>query len=429
MPSNDLRMDEMDGTELLSQIRSQELGCPVVFITAYATLETAVEALRLGAADFLVKPFEEKDVLLAVERALGVQRILSENIRLRQHLSSEKKVRPGVFASKAMLQIRDLAQKVAASEATVLISGESGTGKEVMARFIHDHSPRSRERFVAMNCAAIAPNLLEAELFGHEKGAFTGADKARAGKFEFATGGTLFLDEIGEMPLEAQVKLLRTIQEKSVQRVGGNHEIAVNCRLICATHRDLPVLVQQGAFREDLYYRLAVFPLHMPPLRERRDDIAPLLEHCLLKLGQRPTADDFITPAALQLLQNYHWPGNVRELFNLVERALILKGSRWPLNSDDFPQLGTPTTQTDHVPVVLSETSFTLPPAGIDYEELQRHIVAQSLEMTQGNQSAAARLLGVSRARFRTLLALLENPPQEQRRAVIIHVRRRQQQP
>jgi DNA-binding NtrC family response regulator len=421
---SDMRMDDMGGIELLSAIREQELGCPLIFITAFATLESAIEALRLGAADYLVKPFEEKDVLLAVERALGVRKILTENIRLRQQISAGQKKGEGIFVSPAMQKIRDLAQKVAASEATVLLSGESGTGKEVIARFIHQHSKRSSERFVAMNCAAMAPNLIEAELFGHEKGAFTGADKARPGKFEFAGGGSLFLDEIGELPLEAQAKLLRAIQEKSVQRVGGNQEVAVNCRLICATNRDLQALVQQGNFREDLYYRLAVFPIELPPLRQRREDIAPLVENCLVRLGERRPEGDILTPAALQLLHNYPWPGNVRELFNVIERAIIMKGGAGPFNSDDFPHLQP--REAALVPV-SAEGLFTLPPGGIDYEELQRHIVEQSLAMTQGNQSAAARLLGVSRARFRTLLGLLDNPPQEQRRQILIHVRRKQQ--
>ncbi|MGD9849379.1 MAG: sigma-54-dependent transcriptional regulator, partial [Desulfuromonas sp.] len=297
---SDMRMDGMDGLELLAAIRERELGCPVVFITAYATLESAVEALRLGAADYLVKPFEEQSVALAIERALGVKRLLTENLRLKQQLTKTQS--PGVFASEAMRKIQSLAQRVANSDATVLLQGESGTGKEVVARLVHHASPRARERFVAVNCAAIAPNLLEAELFGHEKGAFTGADKTRPGKFEFAAAGTLFLDEIGELPLEAQAKLLRTLQEKTVQRVGGNEEIAITCRLVCATNRDLAALVQQGRFREDLYYRLAVFPIQLPPLRQRREDIEPLVRHCVEKLAGSPPPADLLTPAALRLL-------------------------------------------------------------------------------------------------------------------------------
>jgi DNA-binding NtrC family response regulator len=398
---SDVRMDKMDGFSLLAEIREQDMGCPVIFVTAFATLESAVEALRLGAADYLVKPFEEEAVLLAVERALGVRRLLAENIRLKQAFAENAKDRPAVAVSSAMKKVRDLALKVASSDATVLLSGESGTGKEVMARFIHQSSKRSKERYVAVNCAAIAPSLLEAELFGHEKGAFTGADKARSGKFEFAGNGTLFLDEIGEMPLEAQSKLLRAIQEKSIQRVGGNQEIPVECRLVCASNKDLVKLVRKGDFREDLYYRLAVFPIHMPPLRERRQDILSLVKFHVFKAGVR-VEGEILTPAAQRLLQSYPWPGNVRELFNVVERAMIMKGGKMPLSSDDFPHL-----TEQGIPEESSDDLFTLPATGIDYEELQRSIVRQSLQMTMGNQSASARLLNVSRARFRTLIGLI----------------------
>ncbi len=416
---SDMRMEKMGGLDLLGAIRDQELGCPLIFLTAYATLESAIEALRLGAVDYLVKPFDEQDVILAVERALGMRRVLRENVSLKQHIAAAKSGSDGVFISAPMQKVAELAMKVADHHATVLLNGESGTGKEVVARFIHQSGQRRTQPYVAVNCAAISPNLIEAELFGHEKGAFTGADKARAGKFEFAAEGTLFLDEIGELPLEAQGKLLRAIQEKSVQRVGGNQEISIGCRLICATNRDLNKLVAQGQFREDLYYRLAVFPIQLPPLRERIEDIEPLVRHCIERIGKRQAEAEVVTPAALRTLQAYHWPGNVRELFNVIERAMILKDGNGPFNSDDFNLL---THQHHAVPAVV-EGNFTLPAAGIDFEEFQRDIVAQALEMTQGNQSAAARLLNVSRARFRTLLGLIDEPPQ--RRQVTIHVRRR----
>ncbi len=264
---------------------------------------------------------------------------------------------------------------------------------------------RRQGRFVAVNCAAIAPGLLEAELFGHEKGAFTGADKTRAGKFEFAGDGTLFLDEIGEMSLDSQTRLLRAIQEKSIQRVGGNDEIIVNCRLVCATNKDLQKKVQQNTFREDLYYRLAVFPIHLPPLRERRADIVHLVHHCLEKLGALPQKGETLTPAAGKMLQQYGWPGNIRELFNAVERAVIMKSGSGPLTSDDFSHLRDPLSQ----PRMTTDSPFVIPPEGLDYDQLQRSIVKQSLDMTMGNQSSAARLLNVTRARFRTLLGLLEN--------------------
>ncbi|MCX5875947.1 MAG: sigma-54 dependent transcriptional regulator [Deltaproteobacteria bacterium] len=402
---SDIRMEGMSGFELLTTIRERELGCPVIFVTAFANLESAVEALRLGAADYLVKPFAEPEVLLAVERALGVRRLMAENIRLKKEALGAGGG-PLIFASAVMSAVHELAIKVAASQATVLLTGESGTGKEVVARLIHQASSRCHERFVAVNCAAMAPTLLEAELFGHEKGAFTGADKARPGKFEFAGGGTLFLDEIGELPIEAQAKLLRAIQEKSVQRVGGHQEIPVGCRIVCATNRDLARLCGEGRFREDLFYRLAVFPIHLPPLRERKQDVALLARHCLEKIGGVKVEGEILTPAAQRLLQEYAWPGNVRELFNMVERAMILKGGVvLPLTSDDFPQVGRqPGTVVDSEP-------FRLPATGIDYEKMQRSIVRQALDLTAGNQSSAARLLNLSRQRFRTLLGLLEEPP------------------
>ncbi|MDY0189348.1 MAG: sigma-54 dependent transcriptional regulator [Desulfuromonas sp.] len=399
MVISDIRMDGMDGLTLLSTIKKNNIACPVVFITAFGTTESAVNAMRLGAVDYLVKPFEEKSVVLAVERALGVRSIMAENAQLRRAAQQHGAVQV-IFASKAMKQVHQMALRVGPSEASVLITGESGTGKEVVARIIHQASKKGR--FVALNCAAIAPSLLESELFGHEKGAFTGADKDRVGKFEFAANGTLFLDEIGELPLEAQAKLLRALQEKHIQRLGSNIDIAINCRLLCATNRDLVQQVKQGTFREDLYYRLAVFPIHIPPLRERREDIIPLVSHCLQRQKIKlPTK--LLTPAAQQLLMNYRWPGNVRELFNAVERAVILKSGDAPFNSDDFCHIET----TE--PLLDDGENFCVPAGGIDYDELQRTIVKQVLEMANGNQSSAARLLGVTRSRFRTLLGLLEN--------------------
>jgi len=399
MVISDIQMDEIDGLKLLSLIRKNNLGCPVVFITAYGTLESAVKALRLGAVDYLVKPFDEKSVTLAVERALGIRTILAENARLRMESASRQVA--AVFSSPAMQKVRQMAAQVAVSEATVLLTGESGTGKEVVARLIHQ--TRKKGRFVALNCAAIAPTLLESELFGHVKGSFTGADKAHTGKFEFVGEGTLFLDEIGELSLDAQAKLLRALQEKTIQKIGSNQDVPVKCRLICATNRDLNEHVHGGKFREDLFYRLAVFPIHIPPLRERREDIVPLLQHSL-RLQQVPIQGDILTPAARQLLLNYHWPGNVRELFNAVERAVIIKGGKIPFNSDDFSYLGQhskPGRQLDQ--------QFKIPIEGLDYDALQRKIVRQALAATAGNQSSAARLLGVTRARFRTLLGLLDN--------------------
>jgi DNA-binding NtrC family response regulator len=401
---SDIRMDGMDGTGLLSIIREREMGCPVVFITAYATLESAVEALRLGAADYLVKPFEERQVLLAVERALGFGRIMEENLRLKQDLRQDENGEKTVFVSEPMLRLEEMALKVAASEATVLLTGESGTGKEVIARLIHRASPRREQRFVAVNCGAISANLVESELFGHEKGAFTGADRRKEGKFEFAHEGTLFLDEVAELPLESQVKLLRAIQDKCVTPVGGNRNIPVDVRLICATNQDLERFCEQGRFRNDLYYRIAVFPIKVPPLRDRKKDIVPLAHHFVSKLaGPTQAGKEPLTPSAIKILTEYPWPGNVRELANAMERAVILKSGQMPITSDDLDFLRIEDRTQEHVDAV-----FKLPATGIEFERLQRTVIRQALEMTLGNQSAAARLLRLTRARFRTFLRLLE---------------------
>ncbi len=400
----DIRMDGLDGRGLLREIKNRNIGCPVVFITAFATLESAVEALRLGAADYLVKPFAEEQVHLAVERALGMGRLLAENVHLRQFIKQSSSNDEGVFVSEVMQQVRDLALKVAPSETTVLITGESGTGKEIIARLIHQASKRSQQRFVTLNCAAISPQLVESELFGHEKGAFTSANERKIGKFEFAEHGTLFLDEIGELSPEAQAKLLRVIQERIIQRVGGNRDISVDIRLICATNQDLEKLVEKGLFRQDLYYRIAVFPLHIPPLRERKEAIGILASHFICRWkGNTNVSGDVITPGAVRILQNYPWPGNVRELTNVMERIMILKAGQLPVNADDLKFLQTAPANRDN-----GTDLFQLPAGGIHFETVQKRLVHQALERTAGNQSAAARLLGLTRAKFRTLVKLVE---------------------
>jgi DNA-binding NtrC family response regulator len=281
----DIKMPHLDGIGLLEKLHDHRISCPVIFITAFATVDSAVDAMRRGAVDYITKPFEEERILLTVQRTLNVSRIMAENRELKQELKRAAGPDEIVYVSKAMAEIMDLASKVARSDSVVLISGESGTGKELLARYIHREGKRGEGRFVPVNCAAISPNLVESELFGHEKGAFTGADRKAIGKFEFASGGTLFLDEIGDLPLEAQAKLLRALQEKKIQRVGGNEEISVDARFICATNRRLEELVETEEFRQDLFFRINVFPIHSPPLRERMDDIIPLAEHFLKKKG------------------------------------------------------------------------------------------------------------------------------------------------
>ena len=323
----DIRMPGMDGIQLLRAVQAMDVPLPVVFITAFATVESAVEAMKQGAADYLTKPFEEERLILTVERVLGLSRIMRENRQLREELDRLTKDGDIICASEAMRQVLDLAGRVARkSGTTVLITGESGTGKEVVARFIHDNSPRCGQRFVAVNCAAIAPNLVESTLFGHEKGAFTGADRRREGLFEYADGGTLFLDEIGDLPLDVQAKLLRALQERTIQRVGGNRPLEVDVRVICATNRDLEELVGRGEFRSDLYYRINVFPIEIPPLRRRKDDIVPLAEHFIRKYRERDTEGELLTQGAKRVLMEHNWPGNVRELANAMERAVILAG-------------------------------------------------------------------------------------------------------
>lgn len=401
MVITDIKMPTMDGTALLKELNREKIACPVVFITAFATVDSAVEAMRMGAADYITKPFEEERILLTVERTLNLSRIMAENQALKKELREQAISEQIVYVSEAMESIIDLAGKVAASDSAVLITGESGTGKELLARFIHDMSLRSKERFVPVNCAAVSPNLVESELFGHEKGAFTGADQKKEGKFEFASGGTLFLDEIGDLPLEAQAKMLRALQEKKIQRVGGNEEIDVDVRVICATNHNLEIQVKEEEFRKDLYFRINVFPIHCPTLRERMEDVVPLANHFLDRLGGRKTIR--LTDGAIRILQAYSWPGNVRELANAMERALILAKDQGVIGSETLSFLKTPFNSEQRC------SEFSLPPDGISLENMELDLVKQALEATGDNQSAAADLLGLTRAKFRVLLKKLQD--------------------
>ena len=400
---SDIRMPGLDGMELLKKVKALEHPVPVVFITAYATVDSAVEAMRAGAVDYIPKPFEEERIHLTVERALGISRLLSEKEALRRELEEKYLPKDLVCASEAMKKIFEMVHRVAKQpNTTVLITGESGVGKEVVARYLHRTSPRKDRRFIAINCAAIPPTLLESELFGHEKGAFTGATTRKKGIFEAAQGGTVFLDEVGDLPLEAQAKLLRVLQERKVQRVGGTEEIPVDVRIVAATNQDLEKLVEEGKFRADLYYRLNVFPINIPPLRERREDIIPLAEFFARKFGNlEGHQGPFFTAGAQKILLSYHWPGNVRELANAVERALILAGGEVPLTAEHFGFLSSSPGQA-------KKATFELPPEGISLEELEKDLIRQALERTRGNQSAAARLLGLTRSKFRTRMKMLK---------------------
>jgi DNA-binding NtrC family response regulator len=386
----DLRMPEMDGIEALRQIRQINPETMVIVMTAYGTVETAVEAMKLGAADYLGKPLDLDEVRLVIKRALEKKMLVAENLYLRQELERTHRFTSVVSESPAMQEVLSLVARVADSKATVLIVGESGTGKEVIARTIHDAGPTKDGRFVAVNCAALPETLLESELFGHEKGAFTGADRRKRGRFEVADGGTLFLDEIGDMPLGTQVKLLRVLQEHTIERLGSSEPIEVDVRIIAATHQDLKARIAEERFREDLFYRLNVVTIDVPPLRERREDILPLAELFLQKYGEGSGRGvEAISREACHLLIRYDWPGNIRELENAIERAVVL--SRTGLvGVEDLP-----------IQLVECVQEPSSEPGDLTLESLERQHIESVLKQTGGNLSLAADLLGIHRNTLR----------------------------
>jgi DNA-binding NtrC family response regulator len=399
MVISDIKMPRMDGRALLEAIRREDIPVPVVFITAFATVASAVEFMRLGASDYITKPFDEQNLLITVERTLALSRMMQDNQKLRQELESTAVNTEFIFVSDIMKRVIALADKVAGTDSAVMITGESGTGKEVMARYIHNRSNRARGRFVPVNCAAISPNLVESELFGYEKGAFTGAVKRTQGKFEFASGGTLFLDEIGDLPGESQGKFLRALQERKIQRVGGHEEIPVDTRVVCATNRDLGELVESGGFRRDLFYRINVFPIELPPLEKRKEDILPLAHFFLAKKWPNRNPAE-LDEGARALLLSYNWPGNVRELANVMERAVILSDDDGLITQETLAFLKPAGRECD-----WTETQgFFLPPQGVNLDDVERTLVEQALKATGNNQTAAAELLGLTRAKFRVLM-------------------------
>jgi DNA-binding NtrC family response regulator len=395
----DIRMPATDGMQLLRAVKERSPETPVVVITAFGSIESAVEAMREGAVDYVTKPFEEQAMKLAIERALRVRSLLSENLSLRREVSDKYNLASIISESPQMRMVLEMARQVAKSNSTVLVMGESGTGKELVTRLIHEWSQRSHGPFVAINCAAIPETLLESELFGHEKGSFTGATGRRAGKFESASGGTLFLDEIGEMSLPTQAKVLRALETQEFERVGGTQTVRTNVRFIAATNRDLRDLVAAGSFRGDLFFRVNVFPVYLPPLRDRRHDIVPLARFFLSKFGREMGRKGVqLTRGAEEVLLSHPWPGNVRELQNTMERATIMLD-------------GTELTET-HLALALNPNTmgfggrqqggdFVIPPAGFRLEEHERALLVQALERTAHNKSRAAKLLGISRARLR----------------------------
>ncbi len=400
MVITDLKMPELDGLSLLQEAKKINPDLPVVVITAYGTIENAVEAMQKGAIDYITKPFEEEKILITLNRILKISRLKEEVKVLKEELMRRFNFSGIIAHSKKMLEILNQASMVAkAPDSTVLIQGESGTGKELLARAIHYNSIRSEHRFVAINCAAIPSQLIESELFGHEKGAFTGAHKRKEGKFEQAHGGTLLLDEIGDLSLEAQAKVLRILEQKEFERVGGNEIIKTDVRIIGATNKDLDQLAEQNDFRKDLLFRIKVFPLYIPPLRARREDIIPLAEHFLKGFAQsmgKPNPS--LSEEAKVFLRKQAWPGNVRELENTIERAVIHS----PDGAIDVSHLIMPSFGEKETRSV--EVDYVLPAEGIDLEELERNVVRQALEIANNNQTKAAQLLGLSRGKFRVLL-------------------------
>lgn len=400
---SDVNMPGLSGLDLLAQIKRQELPCAVLLITAYTTAEKAVEAMKLGAYDYIAKPFKVNEVTVLVQKALENQALQSENQRLRQEVAERRGFSSIIGKSKCMQDLYGLIEKVAVSNATVLIHGESGTGKELVAKAIHANSLRRARAFVAINCSAIPETLLESELFGYQRGAFTGADRDKAGLFEQAEGGSLFLDEIGDLALSLQAKLLRVLQEREVRRIGGKVDIKVDVRMIAASNRDLAAMVRTGNFREDLFFRLQVIDVRVPPLRERSEDIPLLIEHFYRRAtGGAQWQPENITPEALQLLLDYFFPGNVRELENLVERAVVLGGNT--ISAASLPS-GVTMGTSQHRGV----GEGLIPAGGLDLEsllnDLERQYLEASLNLSKGVKKRAADLLGLSFRSFRYRLA------------------------
>src|SRR5512143_2059432 len=384
---SDIRMAEVDGLAVTEAFKRDAPGTPVILVTAFGNVDGAVEAIQRGAFDYVSKPYDVDAVQLTAARALEQRRLAEENRALRRQLRDKYRLETAVGRSEAMLQVFKTAARVAASDATVLIFGESGTGKELVARAIHQASPRAPGPFVPVDCGAIAEGLLESELFGHVRGAFTGAQAARRGLFEEASGGTVFLDEIGDVGPGLQARLLRTLQEGTIRRVGANESIPVDVRVVAATNKDLEAAVKGGRFREDLYYRLNVVTIRIPPLRERREDVPLLAEHFAAKHGRGKGA---ISPEAREVLQTYDWPGNVRELENVVARALALNPSGVVVPAD-LP---------DRLRALRAEPARGLPlPPGFrpTLDELSRRYAALVLGECGGNKTRAAELLGIDR--------------------------------
>ncbi|HHJ52444.1 MAG TPA: sigma-54-dependent Fis family transcriptional regulator [Caldithrix abyssi] len=386
----DLKMEPVDGMQVLEYIRRHSPGTETIMMTAYATQDTALEAMQKGANDYLIKPFKMDELILRVKRIMRQKELEQENRRLRQRQSAPVEF-PGIVGkSKKMQEVFRLIQQVSASDAAVHIRGESGTGKELVARAIHNAGARKEHPFVAVNCAALPENLLESELFGYEPGAFTGANKRKAGLFEQAQNGTVFLDEIGDLPLSLQAKLLRVLQNNEITHLGGSKPIKVNFRLITATHRNLEEMIEQQQFRSDLYYRINIFPIHLPPLRERKEDIPELIQYFLQRYPEKS-----LSLKARQKLMAYDYPGNVRELENVLVRAAIVSDA--VIEDVDLPQAGA-APQGDVI------RTMEIPDEGIVLDELERRLIESALRKAGGNKTRAAELLGITRRRLYSMM-------------------------
>jgi DNA-binding NtrC family response regulator len=384
----DLKLPGMDGLAFLEQLRAQNMLTPVIVMSAFGTVENAVEAMKKGAVDFLPKPFSLDHLTVVVEKALEVRKLREENRELREALGQRYQFENIIGFGAGMQEIFATITRIAPTRATVLLCGESGVGKDMIARAIHQHSPRKDRPFVKINCTAIPENLMESELFGYEKGAFTGANISKPGKFEIANTGTVMLDEIGDVPGSIQVKLLRVLQEREFERLGSNKTQHTDVRVIAATNVDLREALEQGTFREDLYYRLNVVPLNIPPLRERKEDIPYLVEHFAAKFGGE------IGEGAMERLVAYHWPGNVRELENVVERSILL--ARGPRVEADDVRIET----SLRVRPAAATTDHFLP-EGMTLDQYEQSILREALKRADGNKSQAARLLGLTRNALR----------------------------
>jgi DNA-binding NtrC family response regulator len=391
----DLRLPGMDGLRLLAALRRQNSQTPVIVMTAYGSVESAVEAMKAGAADFLLKPFSLDHLITVLQKALEVRALRDENKKLREELGVRYELHNLVGRSAAMQDIFATVMRVAPTRATVLLAGESGVGKDMIARAIHFHSPRRDKPFVKINCTAIPENLMESELFGYDKGAFTGAVANKAGKFEQADTGTVFLDEIGDVPPSIQVKLLRVLQERELERLGSNKTRHIDVRVIAATNADLRVALENGTFRQDLYYRLNVLPVNIPPLRDRKEDIPYLAEHFARKVGRDLGRECRISEAAIEKLLSYDWPGNVRELENVIERSIVLCSS---------DRLEPADIQLDSTrPRTAAAAPFV--PEGLNLDQYEQLIIREALKRAGGNKSQAARLLGITRNALRYRLS------------------------